>query len=101
MRRLFLTRVKVMNGAGGLWVRKFITLQPPLNAGGGLSADLEGSSLRTYSGAALRGTEELRSREALTEYRTSETYAPNTRPTGFSPLPSFQMWKGFVLRSHT
>lgn len=44
MRRLFLTRVKVMNGAGGLWVRKFSALQPPLNAGGGLSADLEGST---------------------------------------------------------
>lgn len=73
MRRLFLTRVKVMNGAGGLWVRKFRALQPPLNAGGGLSADLEGSSLRTYLVAALLiGTEELSRRKALPEYRTSE-----------------------------
>lgn len=35
MRRLFLTRVKVMNGAGGLRVRKFSTPQPPLSVGWG------------------------------------------------------------------
>lgn len=100
MRRLFLTRVKVMNGAGGLWVRKFSALQPPLNASGGLSADLEDSSLWTY---LSRGTEELRSREALPEKRLVKGPVPQVHvpPTAhshitlfpFSLLPSFQMYK--------
>lgn len=45
MRRLFLTRVKVMNGAGGLWVRKFSA--PPAPTFCGLGPPLSAHTLRT------------------------------------------------------